>query len=383
MPKVRVLVVDDSVVVRRLVSDALSSDARCEVVGSAANGKIALAKISQVNPDVVTLDIEMPEMDGLECLAALRKVHPKLPVIMFSTLTERAAAATLKALSLGATDYVTKPSAGGIDAAQQMVRELLLPKVLHFGSAAGVSRPPRLTPPPATRAAAASAKQGHYPVRVLAIGCSTGGPNALTALLECLPARPPVPVVITQHMPPVFTRLLAERLRAHTQLPVSEAQGGEVLAPGDIWIAPGDHHLVLRREGSAVKLALDDGPHENSCRPAVDVMFRSVVQIYGGHVLALIMTGMGQDGLRGCEHVREAGGQIVVQDEATSVVWGMPGYVANAGLADAVLPLPQLAAELTRRMPAAAAAGARAGGAPQTLPGANAPPGKPKSAPCP
>ncbi|HSY21693.1 MAG TPA: chemotaxis response regulator protein-glutamate methylesterase [Polyangiaceae bacterium] len=381
MPRVRVLVVDDSVVVRRLVTDALSSDARCEVVGSAANGKIALAKISQVNPDIVTMDIEMPEMDGLECLAALRKLYPKLPVIMFSTLTERAAAATLKALSLGATDYVAKPSAGGIEAAQQMVREQLLPKVLQFGSPAGLPRVLRPTPAPAVRSAAAKPLQ---PVRLLAIGCSTGGPNALTALLERFPARLPVPVVITQHMPPVFTRLLAERLRAHTRLPVSEAQGGEVLAPGDIWIAPGDHHLVLRRDGAAIKLALDDGPHENSCRPAVDVMFRSVVQIYGGHVLALIMTGMGQDGLRGCEHVREAGGQIVVQDEATSVVWGMPGYVAQAGLADAILPLAQLAPELTRRMPGAAppATAAKAAVAPQAA-SASHHPVRSKSIPCP
>jgi two-component system chemotaxis response regulator CheB len=381
MPRVRVLVVDDSVVVRRLVTDALSSDARCEVVGSAANGKIALAKISQVNPDIVTMDIEMPEMDGLECLAALRKLHPKLPVIMFSTLTERAAAATLKALSLGATDYVAKPSAGGIEAAQQMVREQLLPKVLQFGSPAGVPRALRPTPAPAVRSAAGKPLQ---PVRLLAIGCSTGGPNALTALLERFPARLPVPVVITQHMPPVFTRLLAERLRAHTRLPVSEAQGGEVLAPGDIWIAPGDHHLVLRRDGAAIKLALDDGPHENSCRPAVDVMFRSVVQIYGGHVLALVMTGMGQDGLRGCEHVREAGGQIVVQDEATSVVWGMPGYVAQAGLADAILPLAQLAAELTRRMPGATppATAPKAAVAPQAASASHRPAGS-KSVPCP
>jgi two-component system chemotaxis response regulator CheB len=296
---------------------------------------------------------------------------------MFSTLTERAAAATLKALSLGATDYVTKPSAGGIEAAQQMVREQLLPKVIQFGSPVGVPRALRALPAPASRAGGPA--KHVQPVRVLAIGCSTGGPNALTALLERFPARLPVPVVITQHMPPVFTRLLAERLRAHTHLPVSEAQGGEVLAPGDIWIAPGDHHLVLRREGSAIKLALDDGPHENSCRPAVDVMFRSVVQVYGGHVLALIMTGMGQDGLRGCELVREAGGQIVVQDEASSVVWGMPGYVANAGLADAILPLPNLAAELTRRMPGATSPVT----APQASSVANHHPARSKSAPCP
>jgi two-component system, chemotaxis family, protein-glutamate methylesterase/glutaminase len=354
MPKIRVLIVDDSVVVRRLVADALSADPDCEVVGSAANGKIALAKIPQVNPDVVTLDIEMPEMDGLVTLAEIRKTHPRLPVIMFSTLTERAAASTLKALTLGASDYVTKPSGGSIAASLQQVRDQLLAKVRALG--AGVLGDPRtavrpripaLPVAPAT-ARAPSASMAH--IEVLAIGCSTGGPNALTTVLEAFPQSLPVPAVIVQHMPPIFTRLLADRLRAHTNLSVREAQGGEVLAPGEIWIAPGDYHMMVRREGMTRRLVLTQAPHENSCRPAVDVLFRSVAECYGGHTLAVILTGMGQDGLRGCEHVREVGGQIVAQDEATSVVWGMPGYVANAGLADAVLPLGQVAAEIVRRV---------------------------------
>jgi two-component system chemotaxis response regulator CheB len=351
MPKIRVLVVDDSVVVRRLVTDAVNADPNCEVVGTAANGKIALAKISQVNPDVVTMDIEMPDMDGLTALEEIRKIYPRLPVIMCSTLTERAASATLKALTLGASDYVTKPSGGTLATSLKTLSEQLIPKVRALGTSAGGPFHPK----PALRASkptvGAAARPFAAPVvDVLAIGCSTGGPNALTTIVEMFPKALSVPVVIVQHMPPVFTRLLADRLRAQTGLSVKEAQGGEVLVAGDIWIAPGDHHLVVRREGSVRRLALTRAPQENSCRPAVDVLFRSVVECFGGHTLAVVLTGMGQDGLRGCEYVREAGGQIVAQDEATSVVWGMPGFVVNAGLADAVVPLKDVAVEITRRI---------------------------------
>jgi two-component system chemotaxis response regulator CheB len=358
MPKTRVLIVDDSVVIRRLISDALASEPTCELVGSAANGKIALAKISQVNPDIITMDIEMPEMDGLATLTEIRKIHPKLPVIMFSSLTERAAAATLKALSLGATDYVTKPSGGSLEASLQQVREQLLPKLRAFGIPQAAA--PRLSPPLVARSSARATPAGR--VDIVAIGCSTGGPNALTAVFEKFPAALGVPVVVVQHMPPVFTRLLADRLRAQSNLSVHEAAGGEVLAPGGIWVAPGDHHMIVRRDGAQLKLALHQGPHENSCRPAVDVLFRSVAEAYGPNVLAIVMTGMGYDGLRGCEHVREAGGQIVVQDEATSVVWGMPGIVATSGLADAVVPLGQIAVEISRRATGKSKSAPRTGG---------------------
>jgi len=293
----------------------------------------------------------MPEMDGLEALAAIRKTHPRLPVIMLSALTERAAAATLTALTLGASDYVTKPSGSSIAAASHQLREQLLSKVRLFGAPALGSLRPAATPRPASTLGVAT--KAHPPaahVDVLMIGCSTGGPRALTTLLEAFPPSPRVPVVIVQHMPPVFTRLLADRLRAHTGLNVKEAHGGETLAPGDLWIAPGDYHMVVHREGSARRLRLLKTPHENSCRPAVDVLFRSAVECYGAHTLAVVLTGMGQDGLRGCEHVREAGGQVVVQDEATSVVWGMPGYIANAGLADAIVPLDAVAHEVWRRI---------------------------------
>jgi two-component system chemotaxis response regulator CheB len=345
-------VVDDSVVVRRLLSDLLAAEPDCEVVGTAANGRIAIQKLTLLNPDIVTLDVEMPEMDGLETLAAIRKTHPKLPIIMFSAVTEKAADATLKALALGATDYVTKPTATGGVSAMEQVREQLIPKIRWLSG-----QHLRSLMPPVVRLVPESARKSVRPpvarltrMDVLAIGCSTGGPNALGALLPKLRGDFPIPVVVTQHMPPLFTRLLAERMNGACQLRVHEAQGGEVLEAGHIYVAPGDFHLEVKREGAAVRLALHQGPQENSCRPAVDVMIRSVVQVYGGNTLSVILTGMGQDGMRGCELVREAGGQVIAQDEASSVVWGMPGAVVRAGLADVVLPLDDIATEIARRV---------------------------------
>jgi two-component system chemotaxis response regulator CheB len=187
-------------------------------------------------------------------------------------------------------------------------------------------------------------------VDIIAIGVSTGGPNALAEVVPKLPANLPVPVVIVQHMPPLFTKMLAERLDSQTALSVVEGVNDQVVEAGKIYIAPGNYHMVLRRDGACMRLSLNQEPPENSCRPAVDPLFRSVVQNYGGHVLGVILTGMGQDGLRGCEHIREQGGQVITQDESSSVVWGMPGYVTQAGLSDAVLPLPQIAGEIARRV---------------------------------
>jgi two-component system chemotaxis response regulator CheB len=354
MPKIRILVVDDSVVVRRMVSDALASDPQLEIAGTAANGKIALAKIPQVNPDIVILDVEMPELDGIGTLVGIRKSLPALPVIMYSTLTQRGAEATLDALSKGATDYVTKPSNVG-SAAQglECIRTQLIPKikaicvrVLGFppslplaATVASLTRPSRLETP-----------RREERVDIVAIGVSTGGPNALAVLVPTFPRDFPVPVVIVQHMPPVFTRLLAERLAAKSQIGVEEGYLGAVLEPGCAWIAPGDYHMVVAGDNHRVLLRTHQGSPENSCRPAVDVLFRSVADVYKSHALAVEMTGMGQDGLRGCEHIREFGGQILAQDQATSVVWGMPGFVANAGLADEILPLDQLGMEIIRRV---------------------------------
>jgi two-component system chemotaxis response regulator CheB len=354
MRRIRVLIVDDAVVVRRLVTEALSADPLMEVVGAAANGRIALAKIPQVNPDLVVLDVEMPELNGLETLREIRKDYPRLPVIMFSTLTERGAATTLDALALGANDYVTKPAnVGSVVAAIERVRSELIPKAkaLCGADAGGVSAThveprtlPRIGKPPVRPATPPP------PVEVVAIGVSTGGPNALAQVIPQLPAGFPVPVLVVQHMPPIFTKLLAERLSAQAQMPVEEARFGARPDAGTIWMAPGDFHLVVRREGTRLSLQTHKGPFENSCRPAVDVLFRSVAEIYGAASLAVVMTGMGQDGLRGCEDIRGAGGQVVVQDEASSVVWGMPGFVANAGLADKILPLDQLPGEIVRRV---------------------------------
>lgn len=365
---VQVLVVDDSVVIRRLVSKALQSDPEIRVCGVANNGRAALDKVGYLQPDVVVLDVEMPVMNGLETLRELRRSHPFLPVIMFSALTERGGAATLEALSLGASDYVTKPSSAGTRAgaepAMDKVRAELLPKVRTLGRAGGETGAPttaavRRAASPVSGAASRQAVSGPGkpeplrvagPVEVLAIGCSTGGPQALTTVLGGLPADLPVPVVITQHMPPVFTRLLAERLDSQVPLSVREAQGGETLEPGQAWIAPGGQHLVVEPgsvSGSA-RLVLSDAEPENSCRPAVDPMFRSLAAVYGGHVLAAILTGMGKDGLRGAQALSVLGARIVCQDEETSVVWGMPGYVAKAGLAERTLPLDQIAPELVR-----------------------------------
>ena len=342
MNKARILVVDDSVVVRRSVSDELARDPALEVVGTAANGKIALAKIPQVNPDIVILDIEMPEMDGLETLRELRKTYPKLPVIMFSSLTERGASATLQALALGASDYFAKPSnAVGLDASLKVIREELVPSIKALCRLnPAVSQPICLSQRPA----------GKGMIEVVAIGTSTGGPNALTELFRRIPDSFPVPILIVQHMPPMFTKLLAERMTAQSSIVFHEATPGEVLKPGHCWIAPGNYHLTVSRVGSDVRVQTNQNPPENSCRPAVDVLFRSVASVFGPAALCVVLTGMGQDGLRGCEAIHEAGGQVLAQDEATSVVWGMPGFVARAGLADSILPLQLIADEINRRV---------------------------------
>jgi two-component system, chemotaxis family, protein-glutamate methylesterase/glutaminase len=345
--RVRVLIVDDAVVYRRLLADELAADPAIEVVGTAANGRIALAKLDQVNPDLVILDVEMPELDGLATLREIRKTRPKLPVIMFSAFTERGAEATLDALALGATDYFAKPaSAGGLDASRKVLRDELIPEIKALcgppaGRAAPVPIPPAgsIAPRPVTSA-----------VDVVAIATSTGGPNALADVFAALPADLPVPAVVVQHMPPMFTRLLAQRLSAHSSLQVEEGRAGGVLRPGHAWLAPGDFHMAVGREGDEVRIRLNQDPPENSCRPAADVLFRSVAHTFGPGSLAVVLTGMGQDGLRGCEAIRAAGGQVLVQDEPTCVVWGMPGYVARAGLADRVLPLGLIGPEIVRRV---------------------------------
>jgi two-component system, chemotaxis family, protein-glutamate methylesterase/glutaminase len=382
---IKVLVVDDSVVVRRLIVDSLTGAPGIEVVGTAANGLLAQAKIDQLKPDAVTMDIEMPQMNGIEAVRELRKRHKQLPVIMFSTLSAAGASATLEALSAGATDYVTKPSnVGSIAESIAAVREQLVPKIHALAGRRPPPGPPArpgpppgrpgLNPPaagrpggpvpgrpglaplrpggPAAAGPARPVRRAGAPGRVdiLAIGSSTGGPDALTKVLQALPADLPVPIVVTQHMPPVFTRMFAERLDRSTSLHVVEAGDGMELAPGTVYIAPGDKHLVLQRRSTATLTQLSGAPPENSCRPAVDVMFRSVAALFGASAFATVLTGMGYDGRGGAKVLREAGAEILAQDEASSVVWGMPGAVVGAGLADEILPLDRIAAALIQRL---------------------------------
>jgi two-component system chemotaxis response regulator CheB len=352
------MIVDDAIVVRKALTDTLSRDPDLEVAGTASNGRLALAKLQSLRPDVILLDIEMPEMTGLETIPEIRKVLPKVPIIMFSTLTERGAEATLDALALGATDYVTKPSNSDMGSTSESIARDLIPKIKALcrfhsrpqphaaespESPFGFGNLPIRTRPPAARASR---------LAIVTIGVSTGGPEALGVLLPKIPAQFPLPIVIAQHMPPIFTGLLAKRLASKCTLPVRECQSGDILSPSCIWIAPGDYHMFIQREENRVVLRTNQGPRENYCRPAVDVLFRSVAQIYGVNSLGVILTGMGQDGLKGCEALCAAGASVIIQDEASSVVWGMPGFVARAGLAEKILPLSQIAGEINRRVSA-------------------------------
>jgi two-component system chemotaxis response regulator CheB len=342
-----VLVVDDSVVIRRMVSAVLEADPEIDVVGTAANGRIALDKLDQLRPDIIILDVEMPVMDGLATLRALRLTHPNLPVVMFSTLTERGAMATLDALAAGATDYLTKPShAGSAAASMEQVRLELIPKVKGLVAAARAratfaGRPAPTVRPAPTLPIGRPVRQDR--VDVIVVGASTGGPDALTAIASKLPADLAVPVLVVQHMPALFTRLFAGRLDRSCPLNVVEAVDGQLVEAGSVIVAPGDHHLAVRRQGADVRVQLTQDPPENYCRPSVDVLFRSAAGVYGGGVLACVLTGMGRDGTKGAERIRAAGGRVVVQDAASSVVWGMPGAVVAAGQANTIVALDQIA----------------------------------------
>jgi two-component system chemotaxis response regulator CheB len=353
--RIRVMIVDDSVVIRRLVTQALEHDPIIEVVGTASNGAIGLQRIPQFNPDVITLDIEMPDMDGLEMLRRVRREYPQLRVIMFSTLTERGAAVTLEALTLGADDYVAKVSnEGSLDRSMARLREEMIPKIKQFFHMpqqfrAAVQLVSAQVPvAQMARLSTAVSQTKKLRPKVVVIGVSTGGPTALGAIMPGFPAEFPLPILVVQHMPPLFTRLLAERLNSTCRLPVGEATQGEMVEPGRILLAPGDFHMKLASNGDGVRVSLDQSPRQNSCRPAVDALFASTGEVYGGAALAVILTGMGQDGLHGAEILKAQGASILAQDEASSVVWGMPGAVVNAGLADRVLPLDEVVPEILR-----------------------------------
>jgi len=353
MPQIQIMIVDDSVVVRKALTEVLSTDPELNVAGWASNGRLALAKLPMVRPDIILLDIEMPEMDGLEAIPGIRKISPRTPIIMFSTLTERGAEATLDALALGASDYVAKPSNKDMAATSEAIKRDLVPKIkalcrlpMSAGkTSSGIPTIPAAVPRAHIRIAPVRSNS----LKIVAIGVSTGGPDALARLLPAFPKNFPLPMLIVQHMPPIFTMLLAKRLASRCALPVREAQPGDLIAPSRIWIAPGDYHMVAEEEDRHVRLRTHQGPRENFCRPSVDVLFRSVAAIYGSHALGVILTGMGQDGLKGCEALAAAGASLIVQDEESSVVWGMPGFVARAGLAEKILPLDQICGEIVRR----------------------------------
>jgi two-component system chemotaxis response regulator CheB len=364
---IRVMLCDDSSVIRRLVKDALTTDPQIEVVYEAVNGQDAVDNVGSVRPDVVILDVEMPIMDGIDAARTLRRRCRALPIIMFSSLTGQGAEATMDALAAGANDFVIKPAgSNNFQAAKEQVQKELIGKIrtLVGNPAASKEKPGAPTPACATQSGSRRPTQptqgisppparnvqrtGNSNVSIIAIGASTGGPDALGKLITKIPKPFGVPILITQHMPPVFTGLLAERLSQQSGHCVREAKHGEVVKAGEILIAPGDFHLTVCREKHSIITQLDRNEPENSCRPSVDPLFRSVAKAFGAEALAVVLTGMGIDGGKGSQVIKQKGGRVFAQDKATSIVWGMPGYVAENGLADRVLPLDQIATELIR-----------------------------------
>jgi two-component system chemotaxis response regulator CheB len=337
-PQARVMICDDSLVIRGAMARMLEADPRIRVVARAGNGRQALEELRRTKVDVMILDIEMPVMDGITALPLLRRADPGMRIIMASTLTTRGAEIALRALRLGAADYVPKPSVEQI--ADDSFRQELLAKVVGLARL-GVPRRPTTAPPPV-----AARPAPRIAPRLLAIGSSTGGPQALFTLVRALGRDVRVPVVLTQHMPATFTPILAEHINRLGGMSCAEAVDGEVLRPGHIHLAPGDRHLLVRAQGGGLHAKLSSDPPENFCRPSVDPMLRSANEACGGRVLVAMLTGMGHDGLEGTRAVVAAGGAAVAQDEATSVVWGMPGAIAQAGLCHAVLPLPAIAPKL-------------------------------------
>ncbi|WP_322097368.1 chemotaxis response regulator protein-glutamate methylesterase [Pelagibius sp. Alg239-R121] len=359
----RVMIVDDSAVIRGLLTRALESDPEISIVASVQNGKIALSTLERQKVDVVVLDIEMPVMDGMTALPLIIKANPGVKVIMASTLTLKNAEISMQALQAGAADYIPKPtSTGAISTAGDFKRELT-EKVKALGLAArGRSPVAASAAAPAARASTgnvvAKPAAAKKPIAlrampttvpdIIAIGSSTGGPQALFEVIKSIAGQVTQPILITQHMPATFTKLLAEHISRVSGMTCSEATDGEAIVGGQVYVAPGDFHMVLEDSGGKKIIRLTQEPPENFCRPSVDPMLRSLSEIYGPRLLVLILTGMGSDGQRGSEVVTAAGGAVIAQDEATSVVWGMPGAVASNGLCSAVLPLKEIGPQLLK-----------------------------------
>ncbi len=369
---IQVMVVDDSAVIRGLITRMLESDKYVSVVATAGNGQIAVNNLERNLVDVIILDIEMPVMDGLTALPKLIAIDKTVKIIMASTLTARNAEVSIKALSMGATDYVPKPSTSREISGENDFRRDLLERVKSLGALrrqqmGGTVSERKDAPTPAAKVGgkktAAPAAKSEIPARwelrdpskvdlrkpgimkpdVLAVGSSTGGPQALFAFLKALPKTINVPVVITQHMPATFTTILAEHITRMSGWECKEAEDGDRLEAGKILLAPGDFHMVVEQKGPDRVVRINQNPPENFCRPAVDPMFRSVVKVFGPRIIAVILTGMGNDGEKGSKAIVDAGGTVVAQDEKTSVVWGMPGAVATAGLCSTILPVEGLA----------------------------------------
>jgi two-component system, chemotaxis family, protein-glutamate methylesterase/glutaminase len=363
------MVVDDSAFIRGLVSRWIDGEPDLAVVASLRTGRDAVNQIERVMPDVAVLDIEMPDLDGIAALPLLLAKKRDLIVIMASTLTRRNAEVSLKALSLGAADYIPKPETTRELTSAETFRHDLVQKIRHLGARtrrAGKSTAAPSLAPEFDRSRSESREIGPLPSlsvqapietralsmfspRVLLIGSSTGGPQALMTLVGGIGAIiDRYPVLITQHMPPTFTTILAEHLARTSRRPAAEGVAGEVVKAGQIYLAPGGKHMKVARHGSEATIVLDDGPAVNFCKPAVDPLFQSAIDVWQHGIMAVILTGMGSDGMRGGRDVVAAGGNVIAQDEATSVVWGMPGAAAHAGICTAVLPLNQIAPKLIR-----------------------------------
>lgn len=353
----KILLVDDSAVIRGLLTKLIDAQPGMEVLSTAPNGKVGVDKTRSMNPDLVVLDIEMPVMNGLEAVVEIRKTHPKTPIVMFSTLTEKGASAALNALELGASDYATKPrSSGSMSAALEEVKDELVSKISALLGPHGLPRPGVTGATVAGPAGPQRRAVNTQPAAVV-IGSSTGGPHALEVVLTAIKQPLPVPIFITQHMPETFTRVLAERLNTKCVSTVLEAENGMVSQPGYCYIAPGGFHMALEKKGTAVMTKLLSTAPINSCRPSVEPMFETAASIYGRRLVAVMLTGMGADGVDGSRRIAELGSPVVVQDEATSVVWGMPGAVAKAGLASEVLSLAEIGPRLAQLANARPAAG--------------------------
>ena len=363
--KLRVLVVDDTIVYRSCVSDILKEIPGVELAGVAHNGQIALAKVASLAPDVLTLDIEMPVMNGIEVLAELKKHHPRVGAIMLSTLTADGSEMTMKALELGAFDFILKPQSGSLTENKKLIKERLEPMLAAYArsqaarrlvGASPLSKPTRPMPPRPTVAAVASAMTNPGKKRqsseIIAIGVSTGGPNALGQMLPMLPGNIGVPVLIVQHMPPVFTKSLAASLDKKCALTIKEAEEGEAIKANTVYIAPGGKQMKLVADagGTHRRVHITNDPPENSCRPSVDYMFRSIADYYVGRTTAVIMTGMGSDGTKGLEILKNKGAYVIAQDEATCVVYGMPKAPTEGGLVDCVAPLGRIADEIVKTL---------------------------------